>query len=491
MSNHALWEWEAEQQPTKKRPAPVRRDRFVPEKSVMTPREMFEWLRSEDRRLLTEERLEKKGRKRLLTEEEMNAPDAPAGAGGQPPADSQGAGGPGAGAASPPDANGGQPGDKKPGEKTADDKPDDISKDPQAPDMPDSKDPEDFERWKNNFLKESIKGDAGKLIDMISDVRDLKLDSYPRKFVEDNLQIQFLRQNSNIEKASNEIRKGIREQLDQNNPSVSVVNHIFTVLQQQPTLVNAFIKMEGLHGLKGDLHRKYLASLIGGVQVGSGGNNEDVIFNDKEYSIRLSTRMNARWGMLDVGRWALKEDDPERYLSEPELKRLEEGSPEEKDVLRRRIVMESIADYFKKRAFIANVVNNDGTVYMLGWDLSNSLRAAYTDGKLKVKTTAAENSEAMIDDEGTIVPFVEMKILYERETGKLDSDGRPETEEHEFMVRRDGMLFLSAQFQILKEAASSFQGIVLKELPYNGNPSDLTTLSRCFPSADEMLNRKC
>src|ERR1700753_4185530 len=120
--------------------------------------------------------------------------------------------------------------------------------------------------------------------------------------------------------------------------------------------------------------------------------------------------MNARWGMLDVGRWSLKEDDPERYLSEPELKRLEEGSPEEKDVLRRRVVMESIADFFKKRAFIANVVNKDGTVYMLGWDLSNSLRAAYTDGKLIVKTTSAENSEAMIDDEGAIIPVVEMKI---------------------------------------------------------------------------------
>ena len=476
MPDFALWDWLEENKPFAPKRQPIRNEEFVPERNVMTPKELREWLHEENRLLI----------------EIDSPPDAQAGAGGMPPTGAQPAGMPGAGAGGPPESGsdpaGGPPAGAK-GEK--EEKPEDISQDPQAPDMPDGKDPEDFERWKNNYLKESIKGDAQKLIDMIHDVRDLDLDSYPRKFVEDNLQVQFLRQNANIEKASKEIRKLIREQLDQNNPSVSLVNHVFNVLQQQPDLGNVFIKLEGLHGMKGDLHRKYLAALLGGVHVGSGGNNEDVIYNDKEYSIRLSTRMNARWGMVDIGRWALKEDDPERYLSEPELKRLDEGSPEEKDVLRRRVVMESIADYFRKRAFIANVVNKDGTVYMLGWDLSNSLRAAYTDGKLIVKTTSAENSEAMIDDEGAIIPFVEMKILYKRETGKLDEDGKPETEEHEFMVRRDGMLFLSAQYQIIKEAASSFQGIVLKEIPYKGNPNDLKTLTRCIPSADEILTRKC
>lgn len=490
MPDFALWDWDREEHTEAKpavktkteevkvaaTPTPrklFKKAAFIAKSNLMTPEEMYEWQRKEDMI--------------LLKEDENSAPDGQAGIGGTAPAGAAaGTPAPGAGASPPPDAGG----ETQPGKKP-DDKPADISKDPQAPDMPDEKDPEDFERWKNNYLKESIKGDSQKLIDMINDVRDLDLLEYPRKFVEDNLQVQFLRQNSNIEKASKEIRKLIREQLDQNNPSVSCVNHMFNVLQQDPTLSNVFIKLEALHGMKGDLHRKYIAALLGGVQVGSGGNNEDVIFNDKEYSIRLSTRMNARWGMVDIGRWALKEDDPERYLSEPELKRLEEGSPEEKDVLRRRVVMESIADFFRKRAFIANVVNKDGTVYMLGWDLSASLRAAYTDGKLIVKTTSAENSEAMIDDEGAIIPFVEMKILYERETGKLDEDGKPEKEQHEFMVRRDGMLFLTAQFQIVKEAASSFQGIVLKEIPYKGNPADLKTLTRCIPSADEILTRKC
>ena len=343
----------------------------------------------------------------------------------------------------------------------------------------------------NNYFKESIKGDVNSLIDLIHKIRDKELESYPRKFVEDNLQICFLRQNANIDKASKEIRRSIKDDLDKNNPATSVVNHIFSTLQSMPEINNIFIKLKGLLGMKGDLHRKFIASIIGAVQVGSGANNEDIIFNERDYSIRLSTRYNDRWGKVDIGKWSLREDDPGRYLTEPEQRRLEEGSPEEKDVLRRRIVMESIADAFKKRGFIVNVVSDDGTVHTLGWDISGSLRGAYTQGKLVVKTIKSDNSEAMIDDEGKIIPYVDIKIKYMRETGSVDADGKPAMEEHDFMERIDGMLFLTAQFHILREAASSFSGIVLKETPYTGNPSDLRVLMRCVPSSQESLMRNC
>jgi hypothetical protein len=341
-----------------------------------------------------------------------------------------------------------------------------------------------------NKLKNSmnIKG----AIEMIQEIRDHQLDAYPRKFVEDNLQICFLRQNANIDKASKTIRNYIKQNLDQNNPSVSVVNHIQSILQTMPELNNIFIKLKGLLGMKGDLHRKYIASLIGAVQVGAGGNNEDLIYNEREYSIRISTRFNDKWGKVDLGKWSLREDDPERYLTEPEQKRMEEGSPEEKDVLRRRVVMEAIAETFKKRSFMINVVGQDGTLYTLGWDMSGSLKNAYTTGKLIVKTIQSDNSEAMIDDDGAIIPYVDIKIKYVKDAeGGVDEDGKPAKEEHDFMERIDGMLFLTCQLNILKEAASSFGGIVLKETPYTGNPSDLNVLMRCVPSAGEILLRNC
>lgn len=367
----------------------------------------------------------------------------------------------------------------------------DVSGDPQMPDMPQEMEEQDFERWKDSFFKESVKGDVQKLIDMVNQVRDLDLDSYPRKFVEDNLQVLFLRQYANIDRAGKEIRKLVREELDQNSPGVSLVNHITNVLQNMPELNNIFIKLKGLLGMKGDLHRKFIASLIGGVQVGSGANNEDVIYNEKDFSIRMSTRFNDKWGRTELGKWSLKEDDPERYLTEPEQRRLDEGSPEEKEVLRRRVVMESIAETFRKRAFIINVTDKDGTIYSLGWDLTTSLRAAYTDGKLVVRTMQSENSEAMIDDDGAIIPFVDLKIKFVKETGEVDEDGKPLKEEHDFLERIDGILFLTAQQNILKEAATSFQGIVWKEMPYTGNPSDLRILQRCVPNAPEILTRSC
>jgi len=367
----------------------------------------------------------------------------------------------------------------------------DVSQDPQAPDMPEETEDADFEQWKNNFFKESIKGDVGKLIDLIHQVRDLELDSYPRKFVEDNLQVCFLRQNANIDKASKEIRRLVKEDLDKNNPSVSLVNHMDSVFQKMPELNSVFIKLKGLLGMKGDLHRKFISAVIGGVQVGTGGNNEDVIYNERSYSVRISTRYNDRWGKVDIGKWSLKEDDADHYLTEPEQRRLEEGSPEEKDVLRRRIVMESIAESFNKRSFLINVVGEDGTIYTLGWDISGSLQSAYTDGKLIVKTSQGENSEAMINDQGMIVPYMDIKIKYSKETGQLDEDGKPVKEEHDFMERIDGMLFLTAQFNIIKETASSFTGMVLKEIPYSGNPSDIRVIQRCVPSSQEILLRTC
>lgn len=369
--------------------------------------------------------------------------------------------------------------------------PEDISQDPEAPDMPSEEDEQDFEQWKNNFFKESLKGDVNRLIEMIHQVRDLELDSYPRKFVEDNLQVCFLRQNANIDKASKEIRKLIKEDLDRNNPSVSVVNHIDIVLNRMPELNKILIKLKGLLGMKSDLHRKFTASLIGAVQVGNGGNNEDIIYNDKEFSIKMSTRYNDKWGKIDLGKWCLKEDDASKFLTEPELEKLEEGSPEEKDVLRKRIVIESIAESYNKKGFIINVVGENGTIYTLGWDISGSIKDAYTNGKIVVKNIQNENSEAMINDDGKIVSLVDIKILYCKETGEVDEEGKPVKEELELIERIDGNLFLTGSLNTIKEVSSGFLGMTMKEIPYAGNPSDLHVLMRCVPSSTELIMRQC
>jgi len=370
----------------------------------------------------------------------------------------------------------------------------DVSQDPETPDMPEEEEgvSEDFEVWKSNYFKETIKGDASKLLDMLSPMREKEsLEPYQRKFVDDNWNVQLIRQNANAAEASKQIRKAIRDQLDRNNPATSVVNHMFNTLQTIPTLNETFIRMMGYTGNKGELHRKFLAAITGSVQVSSSPDKENIIFNEKEYSIKIATRLNSDWGEVALGSWSLREDDPERYLSDPELKRMSEGSPQERDVLRRRVVVESIAKHFDEQAFIVTVVSDDGTIYHLGWDLSNALRGAYADGKVVVKTVKSENSEAMISDGGEIVPMVDMKIYFVKTTDEQDAEGNPKSEEIEFMEKRNGMLFLTAGLLTVREASSAMQGTDFKEVPYQGNPSDLKVLKRCVYSAHDMLMRQC
>ena len=368
---------------------------------------------------------------------------------------------------------------------------DDISKDPQYPDMPEEKDQDDFEVWKIKYVKESIKGDPNTLAQKVLSIRERELDPSQRKFVEDNLDICFLRQNANVLQVSNEIRKLIKTDFDRTNPATTLVRHITGALEKSPLLNEIYIKLLGLGGAKGDQHRKFIASLTGAVQVGSGGQNEDLVFEEKDYSIRVSTRFNARWGDVNIGRWYLREDDSQRYLKPAEIDRLEGGSPEEKDVLRRRVVIESIAEAFKERAFVINVVGQDGTVYHLGWDLGTCLKSAYLDGKLVVRTGDNDTKESFIDEEGSVISVPNMNIYYVRESGEVDEDGKPEIEEVEFIAHRDGVLYLVAQIDLIKTSSTTLQGILFRETLWQGNPTDILKIMRCVPSSPEMLLRQC
>jgi hypothetical protein len=410
----------------------------------------------------------------------MGGPPAPdMGMGGMPPA---------------PPAPEGDPSQQPPPEGAAppEEMPADISQDPQTPEMPDDPEFQDFEVWKNKFFKDSTKNDINTLMSDLAEQRHNKLKaSYQRKFVDDNWNIVLLRQDSNIDAISKEMRKSLRQQLDRNNPATSVVHHLISALEPYPILNNIFIKLTGYGSQKGDLHRKFIASLLGAVQVGSGATNEDIIFNELEYSIQLSTRFNARWGDVSIGDWTLREDDVKRYLSEPEQQRLQSGSPEEKDVLRRRVVIESIAKQFETRAFLINIVQEDGTVQFLGWDIANSLKAAYSEGKLVVKTKKSDHAEAMIGDDGSIIPLIDTTIYYVKETGSQGSDGHPEKEEMEFMERRNGTLFLTASAQTMADATGSMQGCAFQTIPWNGNPSDLEVLKKCVYTAYDLLMKQC
>lgn len=390
----------------------------------------------------------------------------------------------------PPDPNAGNP---PPGDDPAGQMPPDQSDEPIAPDMSDVSDEStDFETWRREYFDLAIKGDTNQMLDAISQVRDRDLGAADRRFVEDNFQILILRQDSNIDKASKEIRKKITDELDRNNPGVSVMQHITNTLEAYPMLNDIFIKLAGQGGFKGEGHRRFIAALIGGIQTGVGGFKPDLIYPARDYTIDLSTRLYTKYGDINIGKWTLREDDPDKYLSEPELERLQDGSPEEKKVLRRRICMESIATKYKMRAFLIHVVEpENGTIHAFAWDIAEGLRAGYKEGKLVVRKKQTEYREAMIDDNGAIIPLFAYTINYKSETGEMTNTGEAQSKDVDFMEQRDGVLYLTADPETIQELSGGMPGMWYQSLPYQGNPSDLVTIMRCVPSSVEMLMRRC
>jgi hypothetical protein len=409
----------------------------------------------------------------------------------QAPSTDQAAGGLGSVAAQAPQEQPSQDQDRKEQQPQPQGKEDqDVENDPKHPDMPEQKDDKDFEDWRNEFFKSSIKGESQELVDACKKVRDEDLDPTQRKFVEDNLQISWFRQDPNIDKLSKEVRRLLKQQIDKNYPSTSLMQHMVNSMDKQPTIYEAFYKLPGFYGMKGDLHRKLIAAILGAVQIGGGGSREDLVFNEKDYSINISTRFSTEWGEISMGKWGVQVDDPERFLEEPELARLKDGAPEERTVLRHRIVLSSIAERFKTRAFLMNVVNPDGSIHCLAWDMGDSLMSGYRDGKLVVRTKSSEAAEAIIDDDGNVIPITDLTIRYVKETGKRDDTGAPYKHEVEFMERINGMLYLTADVETIREM-SNMQGVYFHEIPFNGNPSDLRGFQRCVPSLTELLMRKC
>ena len=124
--------------------------------------------------------------------------------------------------------------------------PEDITSDPQYPDMPEDEGDQDFENWKRAFVKESSKGDPNVLEQMLLQVRDKELDDYPHKFVEDNWAIVSMRQHKDVLLPSNDIRKLIKKELDRTNPASSLVEHITTTLEENPLLNKVYLRCAGV-----------------------------------------------------------------------------------------------------------------------------------------------------------------------------------------------------------------------------------------------------
>lgn len=365
--------------------------------------------------------------------------------------------------------------------------------DPEYPDIEDDesafsdKKEDTFDDWKRKFEDSSKRGDPIEMQELLEPLRDRQLDPRQYKYVEDNHEIVILRQNGMISEASRMIRRMLKENLDQNLPATSLVRNLAVVLDQQPRLNECFIKILGAGAAKQDLHRKFLAGLIGAVQVGSGGDDEDLVYQTQSYNVQISTRFNMEWGHVILGFWNLNQKDPERFLKENELKRMQSGSPEERNILRKRLVVESIAEKYRYRSFFVTTVNERATIYHVGMDLGNLIISGFLSGRLSVEFDERDNREIYIDAAGKSFQIPDININYVRDVNSQPAFNARES--LPFFVQSSGMIKLVADEKLLIEAMSTLEGLVFKEVPWTGNPNELTGLLRSHPSVNEIISR--
>lgn len=359
------------------------------------------------------------------------------------------------------------------------------------PELPEDND-SDFITWKNEFYKLAVGGDVQKMMDSIGEIRDNEgYKASEKKFIEDNYRILLLRQDANFDKLSKEIRRNLKQSINTENPGTSLIQVINTYGEPNPIFNEILLKLPGFYGEKAEIHRKFIAALTGSVQVGGGASKPDLLFNEKEYSINISTRIASKFGEINLGKWVLQEDDPSSFLSDPEMERLQEGSPEERRALTHRIVFESIASKFEKRAFIIHVIDEKGDIHSIGCDLGDCMKSAYKEGVLFVKTDNSKDAEIMIDSKGEIVPITNMSIFTRINTGELNDEGKSQKQKVPFIENRDGMLYLVADDKTLENVSQKTSGIYYKKTPYMGSYIELNNIQRCIPSPVEQIMRRC
>ena len=269
-------------------------------------------------------------------------------------------------------------------------------------------------------------------------------------------------------------------------------------IERYEEIKNSLLKLPSFYSMKADLFRKILCSVLNGVQIGSGGTLEDIFIPLREdgVGIKACTRCYTDFGNIEIGKWTLNFDDPEQYLSEEELKKLNiDGSPEEREVLRKRVVIESLADKFIDKIYLILIVDpNNGSRTEVGINFSELLREGWKNGNISINFKASVGKgEAAINQDGELIDLKDIVVNYIKENpDNLDEEGAPVKEEIELMKQKNGNLYISAPREDFENFVNTVEaGIFFDKKHPEFDKEQLTVIQRCVPDIKEFLLKKC
>ncbi len=273
---------------------------------------------------------------------------------------------------------------------------------------------------------------------------------------------------------------------------------ISSEIEPYKTITDCLTKLPGFYSMKSDLFRKSIAAIANGVQIGSGGTLEDLFIPLAEdgVGIKVCTRCYTDFGNIQIGKWALQFNDPENFLSDAELKKLNDtGSPEEKEVLRKRVIVESIAESFKDKVYLCMIIDpNMGERHEIGFNFAELIRDGWKNGYISIEFKASVGQgDAGVKTDGELIDLQKIQINYVKESpDKLDEEGKPVKEYVEFMDVKNGFLYVTIMGDEFTNFANDAQaGLFYSSKPFDSGPEELLKIQRCVPDIKEILLRKC
>lgn len=333
----------------------------------------------------------------------------------------------------------------------------------------------DFDDFRQDYIEMSVNAKPEELMDKLGDLSGIiDLGPKEKKFTSDNLQILQLMEDKDIYEASRKLHH-IEDPME-------MMAQLSETIDKVETLRNVTFKLTSFFGMKSDLYRKFVASLLGAVQVGGGGTVEDlVIAPTKGQRTLLCTRFYTVFGYIDLVPWSLHEGDADMFLKDIERERMETGSPEEKRVLLKRTILSSITNVVGNKIFLVCVVSRStGRRTEFAFRMDRFLNQGYEKGLLEVNLSE-ESDRLEVFPDGSTRPPAKLQIKF------VD----PEGEDKEFIEWMRGSLYMTAEPETIETLADLIGESFYNRTDFEGDEEELETAQNCIPTLPDMLLRRC
>lgn len=227
------------------------------------------------------------------------------------------------------------------------------------------------------------------------------LESIPDDMLTGPAQQQFVEANlSSLSLLDETIVDEIRRKMRKASDVESLFTEIETFLSSYPEMGEAMMRLSSAGPDKPNLLRQLLAATCAGVVI-PGNSGGEVHLPRKGEPIVLRPACVLDWGYVDLGPVKIVSTSPEEYLSKGELRRLDNGSPDEKRILRSRVFVESLADQLGGVYHLVLSISAAKSKWELAGFQSDVFRDAYDDGTITVlEATVGPDGSLGVDEDG-------------------------------------------------------------------------------------------